>query len=156
MTLVTPKAREELADMEPIFQAVEASMGFVPTSMLTMAHWPELVQSFGGFAGGIVDGGDGGGERAGACPSAGGSSNRGQGNPGPRNDGSAGFPGSFRTLTQSHAAPHVRWRGLWGQVKESFHDSRRRHVSRPPDPTTTGRGGSEDSSQRSPGSAEHS
>ena len=58
MTLVTPKAREELADMEPIFQAVEASMGFVPTSMLTMAHWPELVQSFGGFAGGIVDGGE--------------------------------------------------------------------------------------------------
>jgi len=58
MTLVIPKAREELADMEPIFQAVEASMGFVPTSMLTMAHWPELVQSFGGFAGGIVDGGE--------------------------------------------------------------------------------------------------
>ena len=62
MTLVTPKARESLADMEPIFQAVEATMGFVPNSMLTMAHWPELLQSFGGFAGGIIDGGklDGG------------------------------------------------------------------------------------------------
>ena len=58
MTLVTPKAREELADMEPVFQAVEATMGFVPTSMLTMAHWPELLQSFGGFAGGIIDGGE--------------------------------------------------------------------------------------------------
>ena len=58
MTLVTPKARESLADMEPIFQAVEATMGFVPNSMLTMAHWPELLQSFGGFAGGIIDGGE--------------------------------------------------------------------------------------------------
>ncbi|MDA0271863.1 MAG: carboxymuconolactone decarboxylase family protein [Proteobacteria bacterium] len=58
MTLVTPKAREELTDMEPVFQAVESTMGFVPTSMLTMAHWPELLQSFGGFAGGIIDGGE--------------------------------------------------------------------------------------------------
>ena len=58
MTLVTPKPRESLADMEPIFQAVEATMGFVPNSMLTMAHWPELLQSFGGFAGGIIDGGE--------------------------------------------------------------------------------------------------
>ena len=44
MTFVTPKAREELTDMEPVFQAVESTMGFVPTSMLTMAHWPELLQ----------------------------------------------------------------------------------------------------------------
>ena len=44
--------------MEPIFQGVEAAMGFVPNSMLTMAHWPELLQSFGGFAGGIINGGE--------------------------------------------------------------------------------------------------
>jgi uncharacterized peroxidase-related enzyme len=58
MTLVTPKTRETLADMEPTFQAVEAAMGFLPNSMLTMAHWPELLQSFGGFAGGIINGGE--------------------------------------------------------------------------------------------------
>ena len=58
MTLVTPKTRETLADMEPTFQAVEAAMGFLPNSMLTMAHWPELLQSFGGFAGGIIGGGE--------------------------------------------------------------------------------------------------
>ena len=58
MTLVTPKTREMLADMEPTFQAVEAAMGFLPNSMLTMAHWPELLQSFGGFAGGIIGGGE--------------------------------------------------------------------------------------------------
>ena len=54
MTLVTPKTREELPDMEPIFNMVETSMGFVPTSMLTMAHWPELLQTFGAFAGNVL------------------------------------------------------------------------------------------------------
>ncbi|MDA9680114.1 carboxymuconolactone decarboxylase family protein [Gammaproteobacteria bacterium] len=44
--------------MEPIFEGVEATMGFIPNSMLTMAHWPELLQSFGGFASGIIDGGE--------------------------------------------------------------------------------------------------
>ena len=58
MTLVPPKSRSELADMEPIFQMVEASMGFVPTSMLTMAHWPELLSAFGGIAGTIIGGGE--------------------------------------------------------------------------------------------------
>lgn len=58
MTLVTPRPREELKEMEPVFQAVESAMGFVPVSMLTMGHWPELLQSFGGFAGGIMDGGE--------------------------------------------------------------------------------------------------
>ena len=58
MTLVTPKTREALPDMEAVFQGVEAAMGFVPNSMLTMAHWPELLQSFGGFAGGIINGGE--------------------------------------------------------------------------------------------------
>ena len=43
MTHITPRTREELTELEPLFQAVEASMGFVPTSMLTMAHWPQLM-----------------------------------------------------------------------------------------------------------------
>ena len=33
-------------------------MGFVPTSMLTMAHWPELLPAFSGFAGTIIGGGE--------------------------------------------------------------------------------------------------
>ncbi len=58
MTLVTPKSREELPDMEPLFQMVEASMGFVPRSMLTMAHWPELLSAFGGLGGTVLGGGE--------------------------------------------------------------------------------------------------
>ncbi|MEZ5550025.1 MAG: carboxymuconolactone decarboxylase family protein [Pseudomonadales bacterium] len=45
MTLVQPRAREELTELEPVLQMVESTMGFVPESMLTMAHWPELLQA---------------------------------------------------------------------------------------------------------------
>ena len=58
MTLVPPLSREELPEMEPLFNMVEASMGFVPTSMLTMAHWPELLQTFGAFAGNVLNSGE--------------------------------------------------------------------------------------------------
>jgi alkylhydroperoxidase family enzyme len=58
MTHITPRTREELPELEPIFQALEASMGFVPTSMLTMAHWPELMQVFGGLGGTVLGGGE--------------------------------------------------------------------------------------------------
>lgn len=57
MTHLTPKSREELPDMEPVFQGVEASMGFVPTSMLTMAHWPALLPAFAGLGGTILGSG---------------------------------------------------------------------------------------------------
>ena len=58
MTLVPPLSREELPEMEPLFNMVEASMGFVPTSMLTMAHWPELLQTFAAFAGNVLNNGE--------------------------------------------------------------------------------------------------
>ena len=58
MTLVPPLSREELPEMEPLFNMVEASMAFVPTSMLTMAHWPELLQTFGAFAGNVLNNGE--------------------------------------------------------------------------------------------------
>ena len=58
MTHITPKSREELTALEPVFQAVEASRGFVPTSMLTMAHWPELMQAFGGLGNTILGSGE--------------------------------------------------------------------------------------------------
>lgn len=47
MTHVPPKTRADLPELEMIFAGAEASMGFVPESMLTMAHWPELLKSFG-------------------------------------------------------------------------------------------------------------
>lgn len=58
MTHITPRTREELTELEPLFQAVEASMGFVPTSMFTMAHWPELMQAFGAVGSVILGGGE--------------------------------------------------------------------------------------------------
>ena len=58
MTHITPRTRAELAELEPVFQAVEESMGFVPTSMLTMAYWPELMLAFGGLGNTILGGGE--------------------------------------------------------------------------------------------------
>lgn len=58
MTLINHKPRNELGDLEPIFQMVEATMGFLPNSMLTMAHWPELVQAFAGLGGTVLVGGE--------------------------------------------------------------------------------------------------
>lgn len=58
MTHITPKSREDLTELEPLFDLVEASMGFVPTSMLTMAHWPELMQAVGGLGNTILGGGE--------------------------------------------------------------------------------------------------
>ena len=58
MTHITPKQRKELPALEPMLQMVEASMGFLPTSMLTMAHWPELTQAFGGLGATILNSGE--------------------------------------------------------------------------------------------------
>lgn len=46
MTYIKPVKREDRPELEPYFAAAEASMGFVPTSILTMAHWPELLKGF--------------------------------------------------------------------------------------------------------------
>jgi uncharacterized peroxidase-related enzyme len=58
MTHINQKKREDLPELEPMFAMVEASMGFIPNSFLTMAHWPELIQSFGPFAGTILGPGE--------------------------------------------------------------------------------------------------
>lgn len=57
MPHITPLRRENLSELEPLFQLVEGGMGFVPNSMLTMAHWPELLQSFIGIAGTVLNSG---------------------------------------------------------------------------------------------------
>ena len=35
MTHITPKQRDELPELAPMLDMVEASMGFLPTSMMT-------------------------------------------------------------------------------------------------------------------------
>jgi len=47
---VAPLARADLAELEPVFAAVFAGMGFVPNSMLTMARSPQLLRAFAGLA----------------------------------------------------------------------------------------------------------
>ncbi len=43
---IAPIHREDLAEFEPMFEATEAAMGFVPNSLLTMAHRPEILRTF--------------------------------------------------------------------------------------------------------------
>jgi uncharacterized peroxidase-related enzyme len=50
MPHVAPKTRAELGRYEPAFQTVEAVMGFVPRSLFTMGHRPELLEAFLGLA----------------------------------------------------------------------------------------------------------
>jgi uncharacterized peroxidase-related enzyme len=47
MPRIEPLSREELPQHEAILEMVEASLGFVPNSMLTMARVPGLLESFG-------------------------------------------------------------------------------------------------------------
>ena len=54
MPRIAPKDRTELGDFEALFKGVEGAMGFVPNSFFTFAHWPELMQSFAGFAGTVL------------------------------------------------------------------------------------------------------
>jgi uncharacterized peroxidase-related enzyme len=59
--LVPPLRREDLATHEPTFQAIEAALGVLPNSTLTMARWPELMEAFAALnavvmADGAVDG----------------------------------------------------------------------------------------------------
>ena len=42
MAHVEPLERSELPELEAVFAGAEAAMGFVPNSMLTMAHMPQL------------------------------------------------------------------------------------------------------------------
>ena len=54
MPRIAPCSRDELAEFEPFFQAVEHSMGFLPTSMLTMGHRPEILRAFSGLMGAVL------------------------------------------------------------------------------------------------------
>lgn len=51
MAHVEPLQREVLGDLEAVLAGAEAAMGFVPNSMLTMAHMPQLTMAFSLLAG---------------------------------------------------------------------------------------------------------
>ena len=57
MAHVEPMAREDLSALEPVLAGAEASMGFLPNSMMTMAHMPQLAMAFSMLAG-VVFGAD--------------------------------------------------------------------------------------------------
>ncbi len=46
MANVAPRPAAELPELAGVFGAAEAAMGFVPNSMLTMAHMPQLPMAF--------------------------------------------------------------------------------------------------------------
>lgn len=54
MPHIQPLPREELAEFEPLFQGVEASMGFVPNSFFTLGHRPEILRGFAALAGAVL------------------------------------------------------------------------------------------------------
>jgi uncharacterized peroxidase-related enzyme len=58
MTHINQLSRESLPELEPIMGMVEQARGFVPNSFLTMAHWPELLNSFAAMAGTVLNSGD--------------------------------------------------------------------------------------------------
>jgi uncharacterized peroxidase-related enzyme len=58
MSQISKKDRDQLPALAPLLDMVEASMGFVPNSMLTMAHWPELLGAFGGLGATVLQTGE--------------------------------------------------------------------------------------------------
>lgn len=58
MPRIDPLPRESLSDFEPMARFAEAMMGFVPTSLLTMGRWPDLLRAFAGLAGTVLGPGE--------------------------------------------------------------------------------------------------
>jgi len=58
MSRVPLISRDELSDYAPMFQMLEQSMGYVPNNLLSMAHWPELLNAFAGIGATILQTGE--------------------------------------------------------------------------------------------------
>lgn len=58
MAQISKKNKEQLQALLPMLDMVEASLGFLPNSMLTMAHWPELLDAFGGLGATVLQSGE--------------------------------------------------------------------------------------------------
>ncbi|MBK18612.1 MAG: fusion protein [Rhodospirillaceae bacterium] len=46
MPRITPKSREELSDLEDVFERAEKALGFVPNSFFIMGRRPEMLRAF--------------------------------------------------------------------------------------------------------------
>src|SRR5215472_7311573 len=56
MAYVKPLSRDKVKEFEPLFGPIEAAMGFVPNSLLTMARRPEIMRAFATLAGAVLSG----------------------------------------------------------------------------------------------------
>lgn len=54
MTRIAQKSTDDLGPLAAMLPMYEAAMGFVPNSVLTLAHWPEMAQTFSAFAGTVL------------------------------------------------------------------------------------------------------
>jgi uncharacterized peroxidase-related enzyme len=57
MARIEPLPNEELPQYQPIFDLIERTMGFVPSSLPTMARIPALFDTFGAFAATVMNAG---------------------------------------------------------------------------------------------------
>ena len=58
MARIRPRNPLELGEQKPLLDMMEAAMGFTPSSLLTMAHWPELLSAMAGAFGVILGPGE--------------------------------------------------------------------------------------------------
>lgn len=58
MPRLSPKPETELGELEPMLEMISQAIGFIPQSLLTMAHWPEMTQAIGGVATVILGSGE--------------------------------------------------------------------------------------------------
>lgn len=56
MARVKPLPREKIKEFEPLLGPIEAAMGFLPNSLLTMARRPEIMRAFAALAGAVRSG----------------------------------------------------------------------------------------------------
>lgn len=54
MPNIDPVSREALPEFAPFFEGVERAMGFVPNSLPTMAHRPEILSAFATLSGAVL------------------------------------------------------------------------------------------------------
>lgn len=58
MARIEPIPRDDLPQYEPVFRMTEAAMGFVPSSMPTMARIPKVFEAFAQLAGAVMSAGE--------------------------------------------------------------------------------------------------
>src|SRR5713101_2611006 len=56
MPNVKPLSKDEAREFEPLLAPMEAAMGFLPNSLLTMARRPEILRAFAALAGAVRKG----------------------------------------------------------------------------------------------------